>query len=152
MWKAVAKFNRIRFVSENQKTGLVTLTMEWTDPQVSADWAMNLVAYANEEIRAKAIAEANERLEFLERALAETEVVEVRQVIYSLLEGQTKALMLANTRGEYAFKVLDPAFAPDHDDPTSPNKMLIIAAGLVLGILLGAILALLPLQNLARNQ
>jgi uncharacterized protein involved in exopolysaccharide biosynthesis len=51
--------------------------------------------------------------------------------------------MLATVRRDYAFRVLDTARAPDLNAYVRPQRILLIALGLVLGALLGAGIALL---------
>jgi uncharacterized protein involved in exopolysaccharide biosynthesis len=146
MWMGIKKFDRIRSVSESQKTGLVILAIEWSDPIVAASWATELVDQVNNAMRELAIEEAERSVEFLQSRLSETEIVEVRQAIYTLLEGQTKSLMMADIRREYAFKVLDPAIPPDLGDPSSPRKVLMTASGFVLGLMIGILLVLMPVS------
>jgi LPS O-antigen subunit length determinant protein (WzzB/FepE family) len=55
--------------------------------------------------------------------------------MYNLIETETKTLMLANARVEYAFTVVDPAVAPEIR--TSPKRKLIVLSGGVLGGLFG---------------
>jgi uncharacterized protein involved in exopolysaccharide biosynthesis len=68
---------------------------------------------ANERIRARAIDEANRNIKFLNEQIDKTRVVEVQRLIFSLIENETKTLMLANARTEYAFTVIDPAVPPE---------------------------------------
>ena len=58
--------------------------------------------------------------------------------IYRLLENQIKTVMLANVRDQYAFKVIDPAVAPDADDVVRPRKRAMILLGAVFGGVVGA--------------
>ena len=137
--------NRIRAVMLDKKTGLVTMKVDWRDPEEAALWANTLVSRVNAEMRDRAIKKSEESLAFLERELEGTTLVETRQAINRLIEAQIKQRMLANVSHEYAFRVLDPAIAPDRDDPTKPKKLLILAAGPVAGLLL-AIMTVLTLD------
>lgn len=130
---------KIRAVNLDKKTGLVMLKIEWTDREEAAAWANDLVRRLNAEMRARAIANANASVGFLEKELESTSVIETRQAINRLIEAQIKQRMLANVSEEYAFRVVDRAMAPDADDPVRPRKVLIIAAGPVLGLVVGVI-------------
>ena len=57
------------------------------------------------------------------------------------METELKNAMLARTRDAYAFKMIDPAVAPDAKDRDSPNKPLIIALGAGFGLVVGMIVA-----------
>lgn len=143
-WDAFRLFDEeIRIVTENQKTGLVTLGIEWTDAEQAKAWADQLVARVNSETRLRAIREAERSLKYLNEQLQKTDVVELRQAIYTLIESQTKQMMLANVREDFAFKVIDPAVVPDPDDPIRPRPVQLLALGLVGGLLLGVLAALL---------
>jgi uncharacterized protein involved in exopolysaccharide biosynthesis len=127
---------RIRTVTHDKKTGLVKLQIEWTDPQEAAAWANELVKRLNEEMRARAIEKSEASTVFLEKELADTSMVETRQAINRLMEGQIKQRMLANVTHEYVFRVVDRALPPDKDDPIRPKKLLLIAAGPIVGFAL----------------
>jgi uncharacterized protein involved in exopolysaccharide biosynthesis len=57
--------------------------------------------------------------------------------MYNLIENQTKSLMLANARDEYAFVVVDPAVPPEKR--VRPQRALIVAVGLLLGFALSLV-------------
>ena len=46
--------------------------------------------------------------EFLQQQLERTEIADIREVLYRLIEEQTKTIMFAEVRKEYVFKVIDP--------------------------------------------
>jgi uncharacterized protein involved in exopolysaccharide biosynthesis len=129
---------KIRSVTEDRRTGVVTLTITWRDPKLAADWANELAARVNREMRDRAIGEARRSLEYLNRELDKTQVVDLRQPIYRLIENRINTVMLANVRDEYAFKIVDPATPPDADDYSRPLHWLFALAGATLGALAGA--------------
>ena len=140
LWDAVTLFSeQIRSVFENKRTGLVTLRIEWTDPHQAARWANLLVERVNAKLRERAIEQARRSIDYLNRELEKTTIVELRQAIYRLIEGQINKIMLANVRDEYAFKVIDPAVVPEKHIRPKRRQMLII--GLVLGLILGVLSA-----------
>jgi uncharacterized protein involved in exopolysaccharide biosynthesis len=61
--------------------------------------------------------------------------------MYSLIESETKTLMLANGRVEYAFAVVDPARIPEHRE--RPKRSLMAATGLALGMVVGVLVAVI---------
>src|SRR6202008_3889304 len=58
---------KIRTVTQDKKTGLVTLQIDWTDRQEAADWTNELVRLLNEERRDRAIANADASVSYLEK-------------------------------------------------------------------------------------
>lgn len=141
LWKAEKKFrSKVRAIGEDKKTGLVTLTITWNDPEQAAVWANDLVARANRYLRSKAIEQSQENLRYLNEQLGKTSVVEIQKAIYGLTEAEIKKIMIANGSEEYAFKVIDPARVPE--ERSSPRRALIAAVGLFAGLMLGMVLAL----------
>lgn len=144
MWKAYKKFDDdVRSVSEDKLTGLITLAIEWKDPELASKWANELVKRVNEKMRQRATEDANKSLAFLNEELRKTSSVEVQKAIYSLIESQVKAAMMANVRDEYSFKLIDPPAVPDLDDEVKPNKVLIVLSSFVLSLLCSVFFAFL---------
>jgi len=122
-------------VSSDKKTNLVTLAIEWKDPELAAQWANQLVARLNHYLRQRAISESKANLEYLHRELARTQVEDIRKALFELISQEQKKAMLANTRVQYAFRVLDAAEPPDKK--VKPKRALIVVlATLVTGFLL----------------
>lgn len=130
---------RIRRVVQNKKTGLTTIEIDWTDRTEAAAWANGLISRLNQEMRTRAINNANESLRFLEKELAATAVVEMRESINRLIEGQIRQRMLANVNHEYAFRVIDRAVVPEADEPVRPRRRNIVMIGFALGFVFGAV-------------
>lgn len=133
---------QVRFVSEDPQTGLITLSVEWPDREKVAEWANLMVARVNDAIRSRAREEAKRSLLFLNKELESTSTVELRQMIYRLIENETSKIVLANVREEYAFKVIDPAVTPDADHYINPRRGLKMAVGLVVGFFLSVGIAI----------
>ena len=135
-WEAFEIFDKdIRSVSVDRKSGLVTLVIEWKDPALAAKWATSLVKQVNNRLRTEAIEEAERSIAYLEKQLGSTSSVEIQQAIYRIIETQTKKKMIASTREEYAFTVIDPAVSPE--ERARPKRLLIILAGLIIGVAAG---------------
>jgi len=128
-------------IRKDSKTGLVTLAVEWRDPAQTARWANALVARLNEHQRQTAIREAQQSIDYLNQQLTETSVVDMQQAIYRLIESQTRVIMLANVKKEYAMQVIDPALAPEKR--LRPQRTLILVLGAVLSVFAGMLIVFL---------
>ena len=137
-WKLFNK--KVRRISEDRKTGLVVLSIEWEDPREAARWANELVLRVNAMLREKAASESEKAIGYLREQLGKTSVVELREVVNRLIESEMKEIILANITEEYAFRVIDPAVVPE--EPFRPVVPLMIVLGAILGTILGVILAL----------
>lgn len=133
----VKKFKeKVRRVNVDEITGVVTLTVDWRDRELAASWANKLVERANAEMRRRAIDEAQKSIRYLESAAQKTDIAELRLAIYRVIEAQVKNIMYANVREEFAFRVIDPAVAPDADKYVWPRRALILSLGLVFSAML----------------
>ena len=140
MWLAVKAFrDDVIAIREDKRTGETTVNINWKDPAIAAQWANGYVALANERIRARAIDEANRNLKFLNEQIEKTKVVEVQKSMFNLVENETKTLMLANVRAEYAFTVVDPAVAPERK--ISPHRSIYVVVGGLFGAMIGFLIA-----------
>ncbi|MFL6713137.1 MAG: GNVR domain-containing protein [Sulfurifustis sp.] len=130
--EAYEVFDRqVRSVNVDRRTGLVSLSIEWKDPALAAAWANQLVREVNARRRNEAIYEAQQSILYLQQQLARTSSVEIQQSIYHLIEAQTKSIAVANSREDYAFRVIDPAVVPER--PVRPRRLLIVVAGFAIG-------------------
>jgi uncharacterized protein involved in exopolysaccharide biosynthesis len=140
VWYAVEYFRGVVFeIHEEKLKGTTTVTVVWRDPVVAARWANDFVALANELLRNRAIEESTRNVEYLNKQLAQTNIVEIQHTMNTLIESETKKLMLAHGRLEYAFTVVDPAVAPEHR--FSPRRTLMVLSGLFIGGFLGSLVA-----------
>lgn len=140
----------VRKVNREKMTGLIHMTIDWTDPRLAADWANKLVARLNDEMRSRAISRSTVAVQYLEKELTTTTTVETRQAIGKIMAEQINSKMLANVTKEYAFRVVDRALPPDRNDRMSPRRLLLLALGLALGLLSG-VFAVLVSGSIAKS-
>lgn len=132
---------------DQEKSGLITLSISWKDPDIAAQWANYLVKQLNEQLRQKAITDSKKRVGYLEQELAKTTLQDMRAVLYNLLESEKQKAMLANVNEDFALEVIDPAVAPETRE--KPKRKLIVVLGGVCGGFLG-IFAVFFLQFLRK--
>lgn len=125
-------------VHEAKDTGLVTLSVEWTNPDVAAKWVSILVKRLNARVRERALEEAEANVAYLQNELASTTVVTLQQSIGRLLENELQKLMLARGNEEFAFRIVDSADVPI--EPSRPRRLLIVIGGTILGGIMSLVL------------
>lgn len=107
-------------IKENARTGIISVTVYWTDPDLAAQWSVALVKYVNQLLRERAILDAEINLRFLQEELEQFSSTDVKEAIASLIEVELKNKMLANVRPDYALRFIEEAKAPDpkyHSEP-----------------------------------
>src|SRR3569832_1858426 len=73
---------RLRTITQDKKTGLITLVIEWKDPKQAAQWANLLVERLKFHERRAAKTEAEKSLTNLKNQLSQTSVLEMQQAGY----------------------------------------------------------------------
>jgi uncharacterized protein involved in exopolysaccharide biosynthesis len=142
LWHATDFFkkNVVTIVKDNRK-GTTTVSIEWTDAAVAARWANGYVALANDLVRTRALEDSSRNIAYLNDQLAKTNDIELRRVMYNLVENETKTLMLANGRTEYAFEVVDPAVTPELK--IGPHRLIMTIIGFIVGFSFASVIAFL---------
>lgn len=142
LWEGAERFRQSVILEADQEyPELVNLTVSWPDPVLAAKWANELVSLANELTRKTDIAEAERSILYLNSQIEQTQVVQLQQALYNLLQSELERLMLANAREEYAFEIVDPAVIPV--EAARPRRLEIIAIGTFFGLILALFLVFL---------
>lgn len=131
---AVETFDQtVRRVSEDRKTGLVTLSIQWSDGVQAAKWANELVRLLNVRMRSRALDETGRNVKYLQHEMASTPVVSLQQATGRLLEAEMQKYLVANGDDEFAFKVIDAAVPPRR--PSWPRPALLTALAMLVGVM-----------------
>lgn len=110
--KSVDKFlSRISIKKENT-TGVISISFKHSDKIKASIILATMITTINETIRSTDISKSEKMVSYLNDKLASVNVGEIRQVFYSLIEEQTKTIMLASANQDYIFKIIDPPSIP----------------------------------------
>jgi len=146
--KLVDRFRRsVLSISEDRKSGLITVAIRWKDPVIAANWANKIADQINDELRARTLEESTRNIEYLQAQLKTTGAVSLQQAIGSLLETEMQNLMLAQGTDEYAFRVIDRAQPPAR--PVKPRRTAFVLAAFIFG-LFGSVAASLMAAPVAK--
>lgn len=141
MIAAVKAFNDMLSVSEDSKSGLISLQIKWTNPVQARDWAMDLVKVVDNQLREEAIRKSEQTITYLNTQLQKMPTQDLKEIALNMIADNMKTVTFAKVNPEYVFKVLDPAIV--NEQPVSPKKSLMAAVGMVLGLMLGIFVALI---------
>ena len=138
--EAIQAFKDIFSVNSSRDTGLYTVTITHLSPYIAQQWVSLLVNEINQVMRERTIAETTKNLTYLQEQLLRTSIADMQATFYSLIEEQTKSLMLAEVQEEFVFKVVDKAVVPELK--AGPKRALICVLGTLLGGMLGVAIVL----------
>lgn len=126
--------DEVRALIRDEETDIITVSMKWPDPVVARDWANQYVRSFNEFIRERTMNDVRRKQKYLEQELRRSDVLEIQQSIYRLIEAQTAIAMLASAREDYALEIIDPAALPYRSFNMSRKKKVLLgtAAGTLL--------------------
>jgi capsular polysaccharide biosynthesis protein len=141
--KAYKRFDKMRTITKNSKTGLISLDLDWRDRLEAASLVNTLVEKVNAEMRQRATQNADVSMRYLQHELTVTADIGTVDSLNRLMQTEIRQKMLADVTEEYAFKFVDRALPPDVDDPISPKKMILVPAGFLLGLVMGVVGALI---------
>ena len=139
--EAHEEFTRILRVSEDKKTGYVTVALDHASPNVAAQLVTWLVEDVNTAVKGQDVEEAKKSIEYLREQVNNTSLADLQAVFFDLIQSQTETVMLAEVRQEYVFKTIDPAVAPE--EASGPSRAVICVIGTILGSVLGAFIVLI---------
>lgn len=134
------EFMKLLSVSQDKTNGMVRISVQHYSPYLAKQWLDDLISAINEDMRQREMSEAQRSIIYLNEQIAQTNLADVRTMLFSLVEEQTKTLMLANVRSEYVFKTVDPAVVAE--EKTKPARLVICILGVVLGGILSSIYAI----------
>ncbi len=130
----------VRQVTFNVQNNLLKVTINFDDPYLAASLANSTIASLNDHMKDKTIEESDRNIAYLEKELQETKQVDLRQVLYNMIEQQVESKMIANVTEESAFKVIDPALPPSKR--SSPHRTQMTIFGAIIGFFLSCLYVL----------
>ena len=123
------------FLREEADVGIWVLEIEHISPYIAKEIATNLVKEINSKIRQSDMEEAEASLLILQDALKNVELVDMKNMLFELIQQNAQKKLLAEVRDEYVFRVVDPAIVPEVK--YSPSRSLLCVMGTFLGFLIG---------------
>ena len=135
--EAYAVFSNHLLVTEDKTSGFVGLAVKHYSATVARDWVLAIIGGIEASVREKEVSEAERSILFLKAESSENSLISLNEVFASLIEEQTKKIVLANASEEYVFEVIEPPVAAELK--SEPKRSLIC----ILGTLLSGMLSVL---------
>ena len=140
-WKLFKSFSERLAVSEDKKSGLVSVSIEYYSPQISKQWLDMYVAAINAHMQQRQMAKVANNINYLEAQIKKTSSAEMREVFYTIIEEQMKDKMLAEASPDYVFVTVRPSMVPEVK--SQPQRIITCILGTLLGGILSVLLVLM---------
>ncbi len=127
MWDGIRKLEDIVNVNYNVKEDIITISVDFPDPEMAAKIVNYFIITLNEHMSSDAKRMALVNREYLEKQIQETSDPIVRQKIYNLIADKIEMMMMAEVKEGFAFKILDPPMAPDKKSKPKRAQMAVVA-------------------------
>jgi uncharacterized protein involved in exopolysaccharide biosynthesis len=127
-------FIKMLSISEDKNNGMIRIGFEHVSPILAKSIVDALIKTINNQMRVRELQEAEVSIAYLNKQLETTNISDVKTMLYSLIEEQTKKMMLANVRDEFVFKTIDAAVYPEKHE--KPKRVAIVLAGLFTSLFL----------------
>ena len=137
MQEAYEELTELLSVSQDKKSGFISVAVEHYSPTIAKHWVDWLVEDINSTIMQQDVEEAQQAIEYLNEQIQGTSLADLQNVFFKLIEEQTKTVMLAKVSNEYLFRTLDPAVAPEKK--AKPKRSMIVILAAMVGGMLGLI-------------
>ena len=139
-WSLFQAFSGRLAVSEDKKSGLVSVSIEYYSPLIAKQWVDLYVESINRFMQQRQVNKVSRNIEYLQEQIGKTSIAEMQEVFYSIIEEQTKNKMLAEASPDYAFVAVGPSMVPE--EKSQPKRALICILGTLLGGMLSVLLVL----------
>ena len=149
-WELYEEFLDRYTVTQDKKTGMITVSVEYYSPLYAKEWAEKLVDAINAHMQSRKLQQVNRNIQYLEAQIEKTAIADMREVFYTIIEEQMKSKMLAEASPEYVFETVSPAMVPE--EKSQPKRALICVLGTLLGSMLSVLWVLIQYYALNKNK
>ncbi len=139
--EGILEFSKIVSYNVNFDSGFVSVSIRWRDAKQATEWVNDLVADLNQKMSRESLTASELDLQFLNRELLRTKVVEMEEMLYALIAKKIKEKMLASGEKGYVLRIIDPAIV--ETSRKSPSRVAIIGVSLLSGFVSSVLLLLL---------
>jgi uncharacterized protein involved in exopolysaccharide biosynthesis len=137
-WQLFEAFSDKLSVSQDKKTGLVSISIEYYSPQIAKQWLDLYISAINKHMQMRQVEKVSNNIIYLETQIEKTAIAEMQEVFYTLIAEQTKNKMVAEASPDYAFIAVSPSMVPE--ETSQPKRALIVILGTLIGGLLSVLL------------
>lgn len=123
--QAHANFLSILAIDHDRLDGFITVSLDNISPKVATYWLEKIILDINNRIKTLETNKANLQASYFENRLIETEMLELRSIISSLLLQSYETLAFAEITDEFALEYIDKPMIPDRKSKPSRGFIVI---------------------------
>ena len=127
-------------VSENEKNGLIRISVEHYSPVFAESFLNFIIAEINSINKSRDQLSAKSSIEYLENIASKSQIASVQSAVSSLIENQIKKLMLSDVKEFYTIEPIDSPFLPEIK--AGPQRSLICIMITLIGFIFSCLVAL----------
>tara|TARA_B100001027_G_C16266045_1_gene332159 strand:+ start:139 stop:1077 length:939 start_codon:yes stop_codon:yes gene_type:complete len=133
--EAYKTYSKIINIYEDNKTSLVSISIEHQSPIIAKRWLDIIIENINESMREEDRQTAINSINYLNESSQSTNIQSLKDAIANLQETQMQTLMLTSSNKNYIFKTIDSPLISE--EKFKPKRLLISIFGIFFGFLLG---------------
>jgi len=122
-WALFVTFSEKLTIVENNKTDLVTISIEHYSAQQAKQWLDMYVDAINHHMQLRQMVKVTSNIEYLQAQIEKTSIAEMKEVFYTIIQEQIKNKMLAEASPEYVFVAVSPSMVPE--EKSQPKRAII---------------------------
>lgn len=120
-------------ISQDKASGMIKIGFEHYSPYLAKKIVDELIKSINDEMRQRDLVDAERSISYLNKQIDQTALSDVKVMLFSLIEEQTKIIMLANVREEYVVKTIDSAVIAEQK--IKPKRAIIVILSIMFGLM-----------------
>lgn len=127
-------------VATSSKTPVVTISFEHPDPVFAARFLNRIHVVVDNNLKARLLSRTSENIDYISMKLQQVTIAEHRQALAQALSEQEKLRMTASSSVSFAAEPFGKAASSRR--PVSPNPLIVLAAAIGAGLVIGMIAVL----------
>ena len=115
-------------ISQDKKTSLVSISIEYYSPYMATDWLVLMVHEINEHMKKRKLKVTYKNLANLQESLASSNLNNTSDSISRLIYEQQRIKMVSETASEYIFETVNSPILPEKKSKPSRSIIVLISA------------------------
>ena len=139
--EAYESYKGMLYISDDKKSIFLRMRIEHISPFIAQKWLEIIIHNINNHMRNLDKIVAQNSIDFLNISAQETQLSEIKGVIYKLIENQIQVLTLTEADKDYIFKPVSSPIVPERK--SGPSRASICISGTLFGFMISLFISLI---------